>query len=290
MAVVEDEWRRRSELCRLPDGGYAGFPGETAQVDVTAWSALANQWSLLAGAPADPAPLTWLSERQAEDGLLSYSELQPIATWPTAIAMLAWFGNEAFYDRMVAATRFLELIWAENVARIPLRAGPAGWPWTVGTAGWVEPTALAMLALRAFSVEPRPRVLEARDFLMERQLPSGGWNYGNTIVFDVELRPMTESTAQALTALAGLVDRSDVAASLDYLQEALEKVSTPLTVAWGLLALSAWDLRPAEDEGMLAACLAREFSGYPYRLDLLALLTIAERSTQGLLTPTPSTS
>ena len=42
--------------------------------------------------------------------------------------------------------------------------------------------------------------------MLDRQLPHGGWNYGNTYVFGRELRPMPESTGAALTGLAGQVE------------------------------------------------------------------------------------
>jgi hypothetical protein len=67
----------------------------------------------------------------------------------------------------------------------------AGWPWVRGTAGWVVPTSLAILALEKENVRQpsdaiRARVAEGRRFLMERACATGGWNHGGVRVYGVE--------------------------------------------------------------------------------------------------------
>ena len=44
--------------------------------------------------------------------------------------------------------------------------------------------------------------------LRERQCEDGGWNYGNATVYDVDLRGYAQTTAIALIALQGAVERS----------------------------------------------------------------------------------
>jgi hypothetical protein len=76
-----------------------------------------------------------------------------------------------------------------------------------GTHSWIEPTALGVIALKAAGHERHERVQEAIRMILDRQLPHGGWNYGNTFVFGRELRPMPESSGAALAGLAGQVER-----------------------------------------------------------------------------------
>ena len=64
-----------------------------------------------------------------------------------------------------------------------------GWPWVEGTHSWVEPTAMAILALDREGFGDHPRVAEGIRVVLNRALAHGGWNYGNTSVFGRQLRP-----------------------------------------------------------------------------------------------------
>src|SRR2546428_787916 len=87
-----------------------------------------------------------------------------------------------------------------------------------------EPTALAatamhVLALKAAGHRDHPRTREAVRLLIDRLLPGGGCNYGNTIVLGQELRPQLQPTGLAMLALAGETDPDGrVAMSLAYLK------------------------------------------------------------------------
>jgi hypothetical protein len=68
-----------------------------------------------------------------------------------------------------------------------------------------------VIALKATGHLQHDRVREGIRMMLDRQLPHGGWNYGNSVVFGRELRPMPESTGAALTGLAGQVEVEVVA-------------------------------------------------------------------------------
>jgi hypothetical protein len=55
--------------------------------------------------------------------------------------------------------------------------------------------------------------------ILDRQLPSGGWNYGNKIIFDKKLKPIPESTGHALASLSGLIEKEQILLSLEYLRK-----------------------------------------------------------------------
>jgi hypothetical protein len=126
-------------------------------------------------------------------------------------------------------------------------------------------------------------VKEAKEMLLDRQLPQGGWNYGNTTVFGQELRPMPESTGLALNALAGSVSRQHVEQSLQYLKTRFATLKTPRSLAWSLMGLGAWKERPEHAASYLAACLSRERRYGGYDTASLALLLLSYRAHGGLL-------
>jgi hypothetical protein len=158
-----------------------------------------------------------------------------------------------------------------------------GWPWRASTSSWAEPTALALMALQVAGFSTHPRVAEAVRLLLDRQIPGGGWNYGNTTVFGQVLHAMPEDTGMVLTALGPLVSRATVQQSLDFLTDRVGTLKTPWSLGWALLGLGAWGLRPASAEELIDACLARQERFNGYDTSSLALLLVASRATGGLV-------
>lgn len=116
-----------------------------------------------------------------------------------------------------------------------------GWPWIPDTVSWVAPTALSILAFRCWR-KSSPRLKPAADMLLDRACAAGGWNAGNSIVFGVNLDPHPDFTAMAVLALYAFQPQGQgqVEASLDYLAARLREASSPYSLAWGVMALSAY--------------------------------------------------
>lgn len=146
----------------------------------------------------------------------------------------------------------------------------------------VEPTALTLLSLRIAGHEDHGRALEAVRLLMDRQLPKGGWNYGNTAVYGQELYPQPENSGIALCALSGLVSRVDVQRSIDYLKSRIIRLRTPFSLGWGLLGLGSWGVRPAEAGSWVLESLDRQKNYGSYETTLLSLLILAFHARGGL--------
>ncbi|WP_428560503.1 MAG: hypothetical protein ACP59X_16730 [Solidesulfovibrio sp. DCME] len=266
----------------VPGGGFAASPDGPARPDATAWAAMALH---AGGGPPDRIrdARRYLAGEQAADGRVPYLPQRPETAWPTALALAAWLPDPDFAAPAARAAAWLlghpGKAWqADKNGIFGHDTSLKGWNWIEGTHSWVEPTAQAMLALSAIDGPPEAALAEGARLLLDRQLPSGGWNYGNTRVFYNMLLPIPECTGHALAALAGRAGREAVAASLAYLAGPDCAAPTPLAAAWRAFGLGAWG--QAEDAIMqnLALTLSRQERHGPYDTALLAQLLAAAAS------------
>jgi hypothetical protein len=232
-----------------------------------------------------------LASIQRPDGSIGVSGDLPEPGWPTPFALLVWSTLEGFEAERSKALGWLLGLEGETMARSkddPMGHDPSivGWPWVAGTHSWVEPTSMALLALASQGIVDHPRVREGVRLLLDREIPTGGWNLGNPIVFDKPLRPLPGPTGLALLALARLGTRSKaIERAIHYLQTALAGTLAPASLGWGLLGLKAWDAWPVEGENWLALAFEKVAAREPGAVELaMLLLATAERS--GLLSPT----
>jgi hypothetical protein len=176
----------------------------------------------------------------------------------------------------------------ETSARSPLIGHDttlAGWPWVVGTHSWLEPTAYAVLALKAAGHKKHPRTREAVQMLVDRLLPSGGCNYGNTIVMGQELLPHVQPTGLVLLALAEeTIDDPRIERSLAYLERCIAATSAAASLAFGLIGLEAHGRRPP-DAGHWLELASRRVSPLGPRAytDALAVLAAVDNGRNPLL-------
>jgi len=273
----------------LPGGGFQNREGGDFRPDATAWAVVALR-ALGAEVELQEAARQRLAAWQLADGRVSLSPDHPESFWPTPLAILAWQGSPAYLTAQGRAAAFLlattGLHWLKKTdSPFGHNTGLSGWPWTDQTHSWVEPTVLAVIGLEVAGYGNHPRLAEARSMLLDRQMPEGGWNYGNTTVFGQLLHPMPETTGLALNALSQKVPRALVQKSLAYLENSITTAKTPRTLSWGLLGLGAWGARPASAEAWLEACLARQewFGSGGYDTTSLALLLVASSAPGGLV-------
>jgi len=220
-----------------------------------------------------------LMHEQLPDGRLCVNRSHPASYWPTPVAILAWQDSQPCREAQQRAVRFLLETTGFHFPR-ESNAPSAhdsllkGWPWVDETHSWVEPTATGMVALKVAGHGHHHRVKEAVRMLLDRQLPHGGWNYGNTLVFGKELHPMPESTGAALAGLAGMVERDTVLPSLEYLQREMTRLQTPISLGWSLLGLAAWRLSPPNAKALVERCLANQKRYGEYETSALCLLVL----------------
>jgi hypothetical protein len=263
----------------LPEGGFPAKNGEPFRSDATAWAILALSRLAPGHSLLGPAR-DRLTTAQDPDGRVSISREHEEAFWPTALSVLAWHGSQAHEPHCSRGVQFLLKTRGHHWSKAsdePMGHDPSiqGWPWIDSTHSWIEPTALSILALRVAGHGQHDRVPEAIRMMLDRQLSHGGWNYGNTTVYGRELHPMPESTGAALACLAGQVEQGTVARSLDYLQGEVDRLRTPVSLGWGLLGLSAWDLWPSNGAALVERCLANQARYGEYDTSALCLLLLS---------------
>jgi hypothetical protein len=111
--------------------------------------------------------------------------------------------------------------------------------------------------------------------IVDRLLPAGGANYGNTIVLGQPLVAHVQPTALALMALAGeSIADLRIEKSLEYLEASIGSETAAPSLALAFLALTAHGRRPASRDEWILAALDRNMdpplAAYEQSLLLLA--------------------
>jgi hypothetical protein len=267
--------RKRS----IPEGGFAMYDGESFRPDATAWAVMALEASG-SGQHLINAACQRLARNQLSDGRITVFEGYPESYWPTSLALLAWKKVQGFESQAELATQFLLNTSGKHRSKqkdsvVAHDTSIKGWPWIEGTYSWIEPTAMAVLALRPYGFKKHARIREAVRMILDRQLPSGGWNYGNKIVFNKELKPIPEYTGIVLTALADLVEKRQIILSVEYLTNETQKLRTPLALAWSIFGVSAWSNQPTNFQEWIFESLNLQKKYGSYNTALLSQLSIA---------------
>lgn len=259
-------------------GGFSENQLSFCRPDTTSWAVLAlAQYKDYAYAVESEGSA--LAAYQHADGSIHMPGAND-SYWPTPLAVLAWSGIRQGVDRKNLALNFIlnavGTHWPHDPNGIVGHdSAIRGWPWIRATHSFIDPTAMTLLALEINGYREHPRFQEGIQMILDRQLPHGGWNYGNTIIYGKELFPLIESSGIALTALAGNVPKNRVVESIDYLMAAAETCRTPLSLGWALFGLGAWGEFPTSGCKWIEETLQKQSKYGTYETTLLSILSIA---------------
>ncbi|MCO6046527.1 hypothetical protein NG895_21730 [Aeoliella sp. ICT_H6.2] len=265
-------------------GGYA-MAGPPASEPV-AWSALV----LVQAGRIDAADQAaqWLVQQQRHDGSVPACNTQDGPYWTTSLAILAWHLVDAkkYQSHIEQAATWLLASEGHTMPRDPNMGHDTtllGWSWNPGTHSWLEPTAFATMALRTAGYQEHARMREAVKLLVDRLLPEGGCNYGNTEVLGQVLLPHLQPSAVVLWSLAPeTVADPRIEKSLGLMERMLQRPTGCSSLAFALIALTAWNRRPENAEHLLTEALERTTTRQsPYKLALLALASREEPTFAG---------
>jgi uncharacterized protein (DUF362 family) len=210
---LSSDWRpeARRNLVELR-GGNAGWSYQrhgTPSVEPTSlacWALLATPIDDLTSSPIaiNRNAADWISAIQRADGSVPVAAGSRMPGWSTPYALLLWSRLGGY-----APARLLARDWLLRDSPHARRAQSdadrivghdqslVGWPWVEGTHPWIEPTAMAILALCLDGQQEHPRVVEGVRLIVDRALDHGGWNCGNKAIFGRELRALPGPTGLA---------------------------------------------------------------------------------------------
>jgi hypothetical protein len=263
---------------RNPDGGWPYYAGKTSRLEPTVWAMLALD---AAGERVSLDPLlawprrdSWFVDRSSDAVNVCFNAL-------TAIGLAALAPDAPSGPALAAA-----LVTARGV-KLPQSPTNVqdnalqGWAWIDGTFSWVEPTAMAVIALtrhRALS-GAQARISEGQRLLLDRTCSVGGWNYGNANVLGRQLEPHTPQTALALMALRDRRDTDAAKRSQQYLTSHALDERSGLALALTRVALGVVE-SPAST---LAHALVEQWtrSAFLGNLHVTALALYAEAAEAG---------
>lgn len=180
----------RLRAARNADGGFGPRPGVPSEPEPTALATIALD---------DDGGRSWLAGRQAADGSVPFDAALVVNDSSTALAAIA-FGGGSEHERALDHLEASLARTTPSTASVPHDESVHGWAWTEGTFGWVEPTSRGVLALRLYR-PTAPSIADGVGLLRDRESAGGGWNYGNRVVYGVDLPPYAQTTAAALLAL-----------------------------------------------------------------------------------------
>lgn len=232
-----------------PDGGW-GYRGGSSWTEPTAYSLLALTGEATA-ADAAARGRKWLRQNQRSDGGFAPRPSVGESTWVTALMVLAGCGPEAeprAVDWLLSQTNrdatFVYRLrqWMLGTQALSANNTP-GWSWYPGTAGWVVPTSLTILALRKVhrrysGTRIRERLEQGRRFLLDRMCEDGGWNHGSSRALGFQSVSYPETTGIALLALEG-AGRTRLARSVAKAGEHFRTCRSLEGLAWLQLGLLA---------------------------------------------------
>ena len=237
------------------DGGWAYVRG-ASWTEPTVYAILA----LLAAGETEAAGkgVRWLRSQQLPDGGWPPQTGFDESTWVTALAALVPVDLLGGAAHGRAVEWLMKTSGEETTRTFRLRqwllgnsssaVEPAAWPWVPGTAAWVGPTCISILALtKENRRRPSPaiagRIADGQAFLLQRECPGGGWNHGSVRVYGHDGLPYPETTGLALIALRG-VRSPQTQRGLAVARKFLDQSRSADALNWLRLGLLAHDQLP----------------------------------------------
>src|SRR5581483_2658989 len=239
-----------------PDGGWPYVRGGS-WTEPTVYAVMA----LLAAGEKEPAMrgIKWLRAARRRDGGWPPRMEIDQSTWVTGLVTMLppdELGRE-LHDGAIdwllgtqgkETTRIYRLReWLLGMPT-PVEQDYPGWPWVPGTAAWVGPTSIAILALRKEilrrpSDEAKARIRDGQKYLLSRMCKEGGWNHGSSNALGYAAHPYPETTGMALLALRG-VNHPKVKQAIDVARRFLTECRSADALNWLRLGLRAHDQLP----------------------------------------------
>ena len=276
MTANRDELVNRLRARLLAWANPAGWGyerGKTSRVEPTCWALLAlgnsGTESQEAWAAFARPHVAFLAGLQSTDGLLVETDPALANLGANGLAAIV-LANQRPLAPAATRSRLHGGLMGVKGARLqqidPKQDSTLqGWPWVRDTFSWVEPTAWCVLALKVAgrdlgreldSKAVTARQDEAERLLANRMCVGGGWNYGNAVALNQDLRPYVPTTAVALLSLQDRRDEDFAKQSLAWLQSQRLAEAGTMTLALVSLCLRLYHVPTDDVDDRLAEAVA----------------------------------
>jgi hypothetical protein len=238
----EKFYLERLKSLRLKNGSFPYHPGKEPATEPTLLSLLALFSEQCSKEQTGPS-LNWILHLQNPNGSIGVNPVHPHeGVWLTAHLAIV-LRHYGLIDSCNRALEFLKHFRSRSMPpeeNVNQDNSLVGWPWVGDTFGWVEPTAWALVAFNLCGLQNDPRAIEGRKLLIDRCIPSGGWNYGNRLVNYQELLPFWDTTALSLLALLNTTDLHFLNKSIQLLEKNQDQIESIYGLSWTIICLSCY--------------------------------------------------
>ena len=282
-----DLLQRRLIEAQNGDGGWAYQRG-ISWTEATAFALLALKAHKRDTTSAYQRGCLWLERNQRRDGGWPPNPSINVSTCVTSLAALALPEAASAVNQYRRAVQWLirqtepelspveRLVFRVRGVTPPHEGG--GSPWFPGTAPWVAPTAMSVLALSRAArtsdeAQIRCYISNGQQFILGRRCRDGGWNHGGDRYLSANAPSYPEMTGIALLALYG-VPAAQLNLSFKLAETHLHSAPSIEALSWLQLALARHRRLPLRSATSLPCRTNRDIS--------LRLLALAEASSNPL--------
>ena len=263
------------------DGGWGYHSGSESRVEPTSWAmrALAGAGDAASCKEIRKKSCDYLRATQLADGSWPAAPTILTGSWVTSQACAVLATDEGSTQHVKAGLQWLCDDFPRDsspLQRLVQKLRPGGklsahddslrgWGWTPRTASWVEPTAFALLALRAAGSQLLPaNSMQRRELavalLYDRMCPAGGWNCGNPRVYGVDGDALVLPTCWALLALQDAPEKPGRDLSLAWLESCFAAINSAGSLAVASLTLEHHGIAAPASRRSLTDWSARELA------------------------------
>jgi hypothetical protein len=246
------ELQRKLLQAQNADGGW-GYQNGSSRTEPTALGLLALEAQQIKGSVCERAS-AWLRLKQRADGGWSPDDSVDMSTWVTSLVLLALPEMDlaaADYQRGVDWTvgqirpelTGLERLISRMRGLPRVEETSGGSPWFPGTAAWIGPTVISIVALsqavrRKHDEKLTTHVNRGKQYILSRRCKDGGWNHGGTSFRSQSAESYSEMTGMALLALQGTT-ASELSVSITRAENFLSSPGSIEGLSWLQMGLMA---------------------------------------------------